>query len=92
MIQGDGSGWSRTVLTATPGIPGDSGSGFMSGSGAAIGVLSTLQVLPLPGTNGVGDLRHEIDYMRANSSFTGTGLVPGPSRSSPTSSGAILGS
>jgi hypothetical protein len=92
VIQGDGNGWSRTVLTATPGIPGDSGSGFMSGSGEAIGVLSTLQVLPLPGTNGLGDLRHEIDYMHANSSFTGTNLVPGTEPFRPDLVGAILGS
>src|SRR5262245_52547219 len=32
VVQSEGNGWSRTVLTATPGIPGDSGSGFMSGT------------------------------------------------------------
>jgi hypothetical protein len=92
VIESDGNGWSRTVLTATPGIPGDSGSGFMSGSGEAIGVLSTLQVLPLAGSNGVGDLRHEIDYMHANSSFSGTNLVPGTEPFKPDLVGAILGS
>jgi hypothetical protein len=92
VIQSDGNGWSRTVLTATPGIPGDSGSGFMSGSGEAIGVLSTLQVLPLAGSNGVGDLRHEIDYMHANSSFSGTNLIPGTEPFKPDLVGAILGS
>jgi hypothetical protein len=92
VVQSEGNGWSRTVLTATPGIPGDSGSGFMSGSGEAIGVLSTLQIAPLAGTNGVGDLRHEIDYMHANSSFTGTSLVPGTQPFRPDLVGAILGS
>jgi hypothetical protein len=92
VIQSDGNGWSRTVLTATPGIPGDSGSGFMSGTGEAIGVLSTLQIAPLAGTNGVGDLRHEVDYMHANSSFTGTNLVPGTEPFRPDLVGAILGS
>lgn len=76
VIQSVGDNWSRTVLTVTPGIPGDSGSGFMSGTGEAIGVLATLQVLPLPGTNGVGDLSHELDYARANG-FGGIQLVPG---------------
>jgi hypothetical protein len=76
VIQGAGNGWSRTVLTVTPGIPGDSGSGFMSGSGQAIGTLSTLQVLPMPGTNGVGDLSHELNYARANG-FGGLSLVQG---------------
>jgi hypothetical protein len=76
VIQSEGGGWSRTVLTVTPGIPGDSGSGFMSANGQAIGTLSTLQVLPLPGTNGVGDLSHELNYARANG-FGGVQLVAG---------------
>ena len=76
VIQSVGEGWSRTVLTVTPGIPGDSGSGFMSATGQAIGTLSTLQVLPLPGTNGVGDLSQELDYARANG-FGGLQLVAG---------------
>jgi hypothetical protein len=70
-------GWSRTVYTATPGVPGDSGSGFLNSSGQAIGVLSTLQVLPAAGSNGVGDLGRELGYMRANSSFSGVQLEPG---------------
>jgi hypothetical protein len=77
VIQDDGNGWSHVLYTVSPGIPGDSGSGFMNATGQAVGVLSTLQVLPLPGSNGVGDLAKEIAYMHANSSFTGTNLVPG---------------
>jgi Trypsin-like peptidase domain len=92
VVQSEGDGWSRTVLTVTPGIPGDSGSGFMSGSGEAIGVLSTLQIAPLAGTNGVGDLRHEIDYMHANSSFGAANLVNGTEPFRPDLVGAILGS
>ena len=30
VAQSEGNGWSRTVYTVTPGIPGDSGSGFMN--------------------------------------------------------------
>jgi hypothetical protein len=37
----DGNGWSHTVYTVTPGIPGDSGSAFLDASGNALGVLST---------------------------------------------------
>jgi len=77
VVQSQGNGWSRDVYTVTPGIPGDSGSGFLSGEGEAIGVLSTVQIAPLAGSNGVGDLRHEMDYMHANSSFSGTNVVPG---------------
>jgi hypothetical protein len=92
VVQSEGNGWSRTVYTARPGIPGDSGSGFMSGSGAAIGVLSTLQVLPIAGSNGVGDLRKELAYMHAHSSFTGANLVNGTEPFKPDLVGAILGS
>ncbi len=77
VVQGQGNGWSRDVYTATPGIPGDSGSGFLDGSGRAIGVLSTVQLAPLAGSNGVGDLRHELDYLHAHSSFGAVGLVNG---------------
>ena len=30
VVQNEGNGWSHNVLTATPGVPGDSGSGFMN--------------------------------------------------------------
>jgi hypothetical protein len=76
VIQNEGNGWSHVVSTLTPGVPGDSGSGFLDESGAAIGVLSTLQIAPLAGTNGVGDLAKELAYARANG-FPGLQLVPG---------------
>jgi hypothetical protein len=77
VIQSEGGGWSHVVSTLTPGIPGDSGSGFMNGSGQAIGILSTLQLAPLPGANGVGDLGKELAYERANGPFPALQLVPG---------------
>ncbi len=91
VVQGEGNGWSRTVYTVTPGVPGDSGSGFLSGSGQAIGTLSTLQILPTAGSNGVADLKSELDYMRANSSFSGVGLVNGTRPFKGDLVGAILG-
>lgn len=57
-----GGGWTHSVYTATPGIPGDSGSAFLDSQGRAMGTLSTLQLLPLAGSNGVGDLALELDY------------------------------
>jgi hypothetical protein len=72
-----GGGWSHTVVTATPGIPGDSGSAFLDVNGNALGILSTLDILPLPGTNGVGDLSHELSYMHAHSSFSHVTLARG---------------
>jgi hypothetical protein len=62
----DGNGWTHLVYTASPGIPGDSGSGFMDASGKAIGVLSTLQIAPVAGSNGVSDLAHMLAYMSAH--------------------------
>ena len=61
-----GGGWNHNALTLTPGIPGDSGSAFLDSRGRALGVLSTLAILPLPGSNGVGDLRRALAYMRAH--------------------------
>jgi hypothetical protein len=62
----EGGGWSHQVYTATPGIPGDSGSSFMDRQGRAFGVLSTVQLAPLAGSNGVGDVSREIAYMHSH--------------------------
>jgi hypothetical protein len=70
-------GWNHQVYTVTPGIPGDSGSGFLDGSGRAFGTLSTVAVAPLPASNGVGDLPRELAYMRSHSSFSGVQLAHG---------------
>ncbi len=69
-------GWSYTAYTLTPGIPGDSGSAFLNKDGAALGVLSTVAIAPLPASNGVGDVGSEINYARANG-FDGLQLVNG---------------
>ena len=78
-----GNGWSHPVYTVTPGIPGDSGSAFLDSQGRALGVLATLQIAPLVGSNGVGDFSHEYNYMRTyyNSAITlalGTEPFQGP--------------
>jgi len=65
-IATEGNGWSHEVYTATPGIPGDSGSAFIDRQGRAFGVLSTVQLAPLAGSNGVGDLSREIAYMESH--------------------------
>jgi hypothetical protein len=61
-----GAGWSHDVYTATPGIPDDSGSAFIDDQGRALGTLSTVQLAPLAGSNGVGDLAKELAYAQAN--------------------------
>ena len=91
VAQTAGNGWSRTVYTVTPGVPGDSGSGFLNSTGQAFGVLSTLQAAPLAGSNGVGDLSNELDYARANSSFASVQLAPGTEPFQGDLAGAILG-
>ena len=72
-----GGGWTHTVYTASPGIPGDSGSAFLSKTGAALGTLSTVAIAPVTGSNGVGDLQREFDYMKANSTLSGVSLAMG---------------
>jgi hypothetical protein len=91
VLQTEGNGWSRNVLTITPGIPGDSGSGFLNASGQAIGVLSTLELAPLPASNGVGDLSRELAYLNAQPGFAGVRLVPGTRPFTGNLLGAILG-
>jgi hypothetical protein len=61
-----GGGWSHEVYTVSPGIPGDSGSAFIDRGGNAFGVLSTLQIAPKAGANGVGDVSRELAYANAH--------------------------
>jgi hypothetical protein len=82
----DANGWTHTVYTLTPGIPGDSGSAFLDAHGNALGVLSTVAIAPLPASNGVGDVAKEIAWANSTggqsiSLVTGTepfkgGLLP----------------
>jgi hypothetical protein len=70
-------GWSHPLYTVTPGVPGDSGSAFVSADGKAIGVLSTLGLAPLPLSNNIGDLGKELAFAQANSGIVGLTLVNG---------------
>jgi hypothetical protein len=90
VVQVTGGGWSRSVYTVTPGLPGDSGSGFLNATGQAVGVLSTLALLPLPLSNGVGDLSRELAYARAHG-FPDLALVKGTQPFKGDLLGAILG-
>jgi hypothetical protein len=91
VVTTEGNGWSRTVYTVTPGIPGDSGSGFLNASGQAIGTLSTVALAPLAGSNGVADLGREVAYARANSSLADLQVVNGTEPFTADVVGAILG-
>lgn len=79
----DSGGWNHPVYTLTPGVPGDSGSAFLDADGQALGVLSTLALAPLAGSNGVGDLGRELAYAQANGGIAGLALVPGTEPFSP---------
>jgi hypothetical protein len=78
-----GGGWSHSVYTMSPGVPGDSGSAFLDQDGNALGTLSTLAIAPLAGSNGVSDLSHERAFAQANSGISGLALVPGTEPFSP---------
>jgi hypothetical protein len=79
----EGGGWSHSVYTLTPGVPGDSGSGFVDGQGRALGTLSTLALAPLAGSNGVGDLSRELRFAQKRSGIEGLRLVRGTEPFSP---------
>jgi S1-C subfamily serine protease len=65
-------GGDHTVYTATPGIPGDSGSALIDAQGRAFGVLSTVQIAPMAAANGVGDISRELSYLDSHASFAVT--------------------
>jgi hypothetical protein len=66
VVEVSAGGWSYSLYTLTPGIPGDSGSAFLNADGQALGILSTVAIAPLPLSNGVGDIGKEIAYARAH--------------------------
>jgi hypothetical protein len=78
-----GGGWTHPVYTATPGVPGDSGSAFLDSEGKAVGTLSTLAIAPLAGSNGVSDMNNELAFAKATSGISGLALVPGTEPFSP---------
>lgn len=77
---GTGDAWSHNVYTLTPGIPGDSGSGFLGEDGSAVGVLSTIEVFPRIGSNNVIDLPRALEYMHRYTELDEVQLVPGTTR------------
>lgn len=77
--QPEWDGWAHRSFALSPGIPGDSGSGYLDQSGAALGTLSTLTT-GRTWTNTLGDLRRELEYARKYSGIKGLrmelGTVP----------------
>jgi len=79
----DSDGWNHPVYTVTPGIPGDSGSAFLDANGNALGTLSTVQLAPLVGANGVGDVNSELTYAQQYGGIAGLQLALGTEPFSP---------
>ena len=73
----DGNGWSFAFYAVSPGVPGDSGSAVLDSRGRAVGVISTLAVAPLAGSNNAGSIERELDYLRAHSTLGGVALANG---------------
>ena len=69
------SPWTHVVATAPPGVPGDSGSGYLDAEGRAFGLLSSL-MLPTT-TNGVTDIALALEYAAEHGSVGAIELVPG---------------
>ncbi|BDH56667.1 hypothetical protein [Tsukamurella sp. PLM1] len=69
-------GWAHTVTAARPGVPGDSGAGYVDAQGRALGTLSTLS-LAVPPRNTLSDLSRELRYAQRHSGIPGLRLVLG---------------
>ncbi len=72
-----GGGWTTTIYTATPGVPGDSGSGVLSQDGQALGILVTVALAPLAGSNGVTSLDLALAYANAHGNVGSVALEDG---------------
>lgn len=79
VLRVDGGGLAYDLTTDSPGIPGDSGSGFMDARGRAAGVLSTISVgLSLtPVSNTMGNLYRELGYAQHYAGIKGLALAKG---------------
>jgi hypothetical protein len=75
--RGVGGGWGHEVYTVAPGVAGDSGSAVLDSGGAAVGLLSTLNLDPLPVSGGVTDLARALAYARTYGGLGPVELVRG---------------
>lgn len=82
-----GGGFSHEVYTITPGVPGDSGSAFLDGDGDAVGLLATLNLAPLPVSNGLSDMAMALDYANAHGGLGDIELVLGTEEFTPLPAG-----
>ena len=88
-VLGDnGGGYAHLVTSVPPGLPGDSGAGYLDEQGRAVGVLANLTVDP-PGSNTVIDLARVLDYANTRGGMHGLRLIAGtePFRGVPLTTG-----
>lgn len=64
-LLGTGS-WGATVYTASPAVPGDSGSGLLTGDGQALGVMRALNLAPFAGSSEAVLLEPALSYAASN--------------------------
>ena len=76
-VQTTNGGWTHTLYTLSPGIPGDSGSAFLDSEGRALGVVSTLAIAPLAGSNNIADINLALQYANAHGDLGTLSLVEG---------------
>lgn len=74
---GGGGGWTHQVRGSVSGVPGDSGSGYLSDGGLAVGVLSTIAVFPDTASNQISDMAHVLRFAQRHSGIAGLRLVKG---------------
>ena len=72
-----GGGWGHTVYTASPGVPGESGSPLLDDTGRAVGLLSSLNVGGERESIEYTDLSRAMDYARRSGGVPGLALSPG---------------
>ena len=71
-----GGGWAHSAYTLLPGIPGDSGMPLITTDGRAVGVLSSISILPNTGSLNFTDVGLALHYARTHG-FPGLQLVNG---------------
>ncbi len=59
----DSGGWNFRTLTASPGVPGDSGSAILGPGGSALGVYQGIGILPVPAASTNTFLSNALRYM-----------------------------
>src|SRR4051812_9625386 len=69
-------GWAWFVDMVRPGVPGDSGSGYLDAQGRALGQLSTISVGTSGAGNTIGNLSRELNYANSHG-MSGAAVVNG---------------